>query len=183
MSFTNGMNGVAPSTPNTFEHGGHKYMSLKMNCFQQFHVIRKLGPLLARIGPSFMNAPAMVSDGVDPGPTNVLAEMLKMEAFGPMMEALSAMSEDDCNYVLEHCLGVTRRLQEPGGVWVTVFNMQAHRLQFEDIDLMAMMQITVRVLGDNLSNFSLGDEQNTAGPSTTQNGPSSTSPFPTVKII
>jgi hypothetical protein len=180
MSFaTSFANGLAPAS-NTFEVGKYKYMSVKMNCFQQFHVLRKLGPLLARIGPSFLMAPAPTTqdDGV---PSDIIAEMTRIEAMGPALEALSTMSEDDCNYVLEHCLSVTKRFQEPNA-WITVFNMQARRLQFEDIDLGTMIQITIKVLGDNLANFSLGGDQSFAAPSSTQKDPSNTSPLPTVKI-
>lgn len=172
----------ATTAPNEFEVGGFKYMAGKLNAFQQFHVLRKLGPVIAKIGPSFMMTPPAVTDNPDgsatvkPTGTSLFDNIAMM---GPVLEALSEMSETDCDFVLQRCLSVTKR--EVARSWVPVWNEQAKRLQFEDIDLSAMMQITIFVLGDSLAGFSQDGAPIFGVPSQQQNGRLSMSPLPTVK--
>lgn len=171
MSFS-GFNQATNSPSNEFEVGGHKYTSVKMDVFDQLHVLRKLGPMLARIGPAFIANTSTLANPMD---------ILNGAEIGPAIEALSTMPEADCNYVIEKCLAVTKRFQPPSS-WVTIFNVQARRLQFEDINLQSMLQITMRVLADNLANFSQGDAQNTVAPQSQQSDGLNMSPLPTVRI-
>lgn len=180
------MSGFA-SQPEQYEIGGVKFMSSKLNGFQQLHVIRKLGPIFAKIGPAFMMTPPAVTtnpDGTTTTAPNTMASLFdNIGVMGPALEALSEMSEADCNYVIERCLAVTKRYQETVG-WVNIWNEKAHRLQFEDIDnLDTMMTITIKVLGDNLTSFSFGGGlSSNAPPPSVQNGPLNSSNLQTVKI-
>lgn len=180
------MSGFA-SQPEQYEIAGVKYMSTKLNGFQQLHVLRKLGPVIAKIGPAFMMAPPAVTTNADGSTTTNPATMSSMfdniSIMGPALEALSEMSEADCNYVIERCLAVTKRYQDPGG-WVNIWNERAHRLQFDDIDnLNTMMSITMKVLGDSLTSFSFGGGLSFgAPPPPVQSAPPNSSSLPTVKI-
>lgn len=165
------MSATFGAQPDAYEVGGVKYISAKLTAMQQFHVLRKLGPVLAKIGPAFLTTPS--------ASTAVMSDIALM---GPALEALSEMSEADCDYVLHRCLAVTKRYQDPG-VWANIWNEPAKRLMFEDIDLSAMMQITVHVLGESLSGFSQGGLSNTAAaPGQVPNVQSNMSLLPTVKI-
>lgn len=116
-----------------FEVSGIQYRSGKMNARQQFHVARKLGPILAKIGPSNKSNLTMI------------------QLLEPAVDALAEMPEKDCDYVLNRCLAVVRR--QSGTGWARVFDEQSEKMLFEDIDLAAMIQIAMNVLGDNLGNF------------------------------
>lgn len=118
-----------------FSIGDNQYRSGRMNAFQQFHVARKLGPVLAKIGPAIMQA----------------SDQDWLARLEPLVEAMAAMPEEDCNYILTRCLAVVSRFQ--GAAWAQVWNEPAKRLMFEDIDMSVMIQIAIQVLGDNLSNF------------------------------
>ena len=167
-----------------YEIAGERYQSSKLNAFTQLHVLRKLGPVLAKIGPAFMmiatqprlvmNADGSVATNDDGSPRTVEPNILDdIGAIGPALEALSEMSEADCEYVLQRCLAVTRRFQL--GAWAPVFNEQAKRLMFEDMDLPTMLQIARQVLGDSLAGFSRGGAPNSDAPPSHQNAPSNSS--------
>jgi hypothetical protein len=175
------MSAKLSQTPSTFEVNGVKYASTKLNAFQQFHVLRKLGPVIAKLGPSFLMAAPQVVTHADGSttttPTNIFDDMTKM---APALEALSEMSESDCDFVLHRCLAVTKRFQEPNH-WVNIWHDQVKRLQFEDIDLATMMQITIHVLGESLAGFSPGVGTSFGAPLSAASGPSNSSPLPMVR--
>lgn len=154
-----------------FTVGDKQYRSGKLNAFEQFHIARKIAPILSKMGETKKDKDANAS----PGQAD-LAGLLS-----PMLDALAEMPEEDCNYVLYRCLGVVQRHQG-GSMWAPVWNPSAKRLQFEDIDMQVMIQITMNVLGDNLGNFlntpvpALGEQ---ASPEL--NTPQNLSPFPTTK--
>jgi hypothetical protein len=123
-----------------FDVNGVKYRSGKMNAFQQFHVTRKLGPILAKLGPSLVDKTK---------PDSSMLEMLE-----PVLDALAEMPETDCDYVLHRCLAVVQRAADrDANIWTPVWNEPAKKLMFNDIDMAAMIQISIQVLGDNLGNF------------------------------
>jgi hypothetical protein len=64
-------------------------------------------------------------------------------------ESLADMSEEDTNAIILPCLSVVAR--QNGKVWTPV--MSQNELMFDDIDLMSMLQIVGRVVGDSLGNF------------------------------
>lgn len=120
-----------------FEAGGHQYVSSKMNAFTQFHVARKLAPVVAEVLP-------ILSKGID-----LEKGITEIE---PVMQAIAKMEETDVNYVLFACLAVVRRVQKGGGS-VPIWNENARRLQFDDIEMPQMLQIAAYVLKDNLTSF------------------------------
>lgn len=120
-----------------FEVNGVKYKTQKMNAFDQLHVARKLAPVVGAIG----NISALAA-----GDASV---------FGSLVKAISDLPEEDCNVVLHKCLAaVSRGDTTPAGTtWAPIWNAQAKRLMFDDIDLIVMLQITGRVIQDSLSSF------------------------------
>jgi hypothetical protein len=132
-----------------FRIGDHQYRTRgKMNARAQFHVARRLAPLvsqLATLGP-LLQAATEGGDG------------LAVELFArPLTDALVKMTDTDCDYVLDHCLGLVQRLQGGNGsgqqVWSDIWNARASRMQFEDIELPEMLQIAVEVLQESIGGF------------------------------
>lgn len=108
------------------------YRTGRMTAKVQFHVVRRLLPLVSSIGE--------LSSEADTG------NVLKVLA-----EAVYKLSDDDCDYILERCLSVCHRKQ--GDNWVLVWNQQAKQPQFSDIDMPAMLQLTIATLQENLTSF------------------------------
>lgn len=64
-------------------------------------------------------------------------------------QSLSDLSDEDANAVIFPCLAVTARKHMKG--WVPV--MQGDQLAFDDMDMVDMLQIVGRVVGESLGNF------------------------------
>ena len=145
-----------------FKVGEHTYRAGKLNARQQFHVGRRISPLIGQmfaVGPVISGIAAArraMEDGDNVSEDDAEDTVRATEAMlVPFTRALAALSDADCDYVLDRCLGVVQRLTgtNGAGAWGDVFNARANRIMFEDIDLMQMMQITAEVLMDNLGGF------------------------------
>ncbi|GLQ96477.1 phage tail assembly chaperone [Dyella mobilis] len=112
-----------------FSVNGNNYISSALDAKRQFHLARRLGPILS---------------GIQGRPEN--------EMFPAIMEAVAAMSDEQCDYVLDTCMSVVKR-QQDGNTWAPVYNDRAHRMQFDDIDMGAMLQIARHVIQENLASF------------------------------
>lgn len=122
-----------------FVVNGETYRSAKMSAMKQFSVSRRLLPVLATL----KEIPAM-AEGAALDPTSFLE---------PMARAVAQMPDEDCTFVLAECLSVTQRKQSGDMGWVTVWNRTAGEPQMDDIDMLAMLNIAARVLGDNFQTF------------------------------
>lgn len=120
-----------------FPIGGNTYRAGKLDAFKQFHISRRLAPVLGGL--------AATAEGGQAGFAAFLV---------PITEAVAQMSDADCDYILQACLGVVQRQQ--GTAWAPVFNAGNKALMFDDIDLGAMMQIAVKVIEENLGGFFRG---------------------------
>lgn len=122
------------------ELAGNEYRIEKLDAFQQFHVSRKIAPLLPPMVPAMGALDSKL--GIEH-----LAGLLS-----PLMEEFANMPDDKAEYVVNTCLSVVRRRQ--GDKWMPVFVNGA--LMFHDIDLGLMMRLTYRVVLDSLGPFIQG---------------------------
>lgn len=116
-----------------FEIGGNTYRSGKMDTFKQFHVSRRLVPILGNVAVA-VGGEASFDDLVQ-----------------PLMHGIASMTDADCDFILEACLKVVQRQQ--GNAWSPVYAGTNQALMFDDIDMSAMLQIAGKVIQDNLSGF------------------------------
>lgn len=123
-----------------FQIGQHNYKAGKLNAFQQLHVARRLAPVLTGL-----------KDVLQGGLGRLKANPL--EAVVPLAEALSAMKDEDTNYIVTTCLGVVQRQQAQNLPWASVTTPQGDLL-FDDIDMLVMVQIVWRVLEGSVMGFS-----------------------------
>jgi len=116
----------------TVEVNGHSYRIGKMPAKEQFHVMRRLGPAIMGFLASGVNGGGMAG------------------AMGPILDHLSKMSDEDSDYVLDHCLSVVQRAQ--GNDWAKV-RAPNGALLFNDIELPQLLNLTRAVLTENLRGF------------------------------
>lgn len=130
---------------------GQNYRIGKLNALTQFHVVRRLGPVLATMGVSM----GMLKQGLN------LTQESFLELLGPITGVLAQMSNEDTDYIIFTCLSAVSRQQGDTGFAPVA---TANRLMFEDIDLPAMLRLVVEVLKASLGNFlmELPGETNTA---------------------
>lgn len=112
-----------------FTIDGVQYRSGKMAARTQVHVLRRMGKM---IDPLFR----LMGGGV--------ANEEALSAFG---EAIGALSDDEVDYVMDHCLGTMQRKQ--GEVWSKVMTSDGKTCMFQDMDAAVQLQALAHVLRDN----------------------------------
>lgn len=112
----------------------------KLNALAQFHVLRRLAPVIASVG---LSIPAL--------------QAMKGEDFtvllGPVSEILAKMPDEEADYVLFTCLAVVSREQD-GGRYAAI--TAGKKLMFEDIDMVLMLRLVVEVIKFNYGGFLKG---------------------------
>lgn len=126
----------------TTDINGQTYRLGKLGALPQFHISRRLSPLLAVAGTSLAGLKLSLDTDV-----SEFASILE-----PVTEIIAKMPEEDVNYILFTCLNVVARKQ--GEQWAPI--TRTGQLMFEDIDMPTMLQIVFGVLKNNLGNFMKG---------------------------
>jgi hypothetical protein len=121
---------------------GNEYRLEKLDAVKQFHVARRLAPVLMALG----GAAGAVLSGGSLTDSDILAKL------GPLAEVLAQMSDADSEYVLNVCLVAAKR-KTPGGY--SIIRIPSGAFMFDDIDMPVMLQLVFAVLRENLGNFIL----------------------------
>lgn len=129
-----------------FELNGQTYRMGKLNAFAQFHVSRRIAPIIPTLVPVFMK---LSKDGSLTDDLGSLAEVL-----GPFADGIAAMTDEASEYVIGNCLSVIQR--QNGSLWAPVWNAQNRVCMFDDIELITMIQLVVRVIQQSLGPFMAG---------------------------
>jgi hypothetical protein len=138
---------------NEFQIGTASYRKSKLNAFEQFHCLRRIGPIIGAL------TKALNDEGA--GGDNRLQVVV-----GPVLAALSTIADADLNFVITTCLKHVAR-QQPGGTWAPVM-AGAGNLMFDDIDMQAMLQIVWNVLEEDLASFFGGLASSSIAPGASQ---------------
>ena len=137
------------------EIGGNAYRINSMSAMTQFHVMRKLGPVLPGIVPVLAQAAAALpqADGQEDGSAMTTVDGVAAIAMvaSPLLDGLAAMADADAEYVINHCLSAVMRRDPGGKSWNAVSRDGV--TMFDDIDLMTSMQIVWAVLRENYTSF------------------------------
>lgn len=143
-----------------FEINGVEFRSGKLDTFKQLHVSRKIAPLVPKVLPAF----AAITRRRKADGESIDAENLGLiaEAMQPVADVLAEMSDADVEFILSNCLSVVQRKQ--GKDWQPIWRNGA--IMFDDIELPLMIQITLKVIWDNLGGFIQGllAKQTTSSP-------------------
>lgn len=124
--------------------GAHGYQIGTLSAMQQFHVVRKLAPVLAGVADAMKFANALRGGG-----SSDMASDLA--SFDKIAAAVSGMSDRDSEYVIKICLNVCRRQVEGSGLARLV--TADGTMTYADMKLTDMLQLTWRVLQSSLSDF------------------------------
>lgn len=127
----------------------------RLNALDQFHVSRKIAPIVPKLIP-------IISEVAKGGLSKVLESIeddenidlndidLKeldglSDALSPLMDALAEMSEEDTNFVIHKTLSVVLR---NGAVMC-----RGQSIMFDDLDMMQILPLVIAVIRKNLGNF------------------------------
>lgn len=130
-----------------FSIGGKDFKLSKLDAFKQFHLVRRLAPLLGEMIPA-LAAMAKKQKGA-PQSEEANLEQIAMIAT-PLMNGLSKLSDADADKVLFGLLSAVEMKQEAGN-WAKVATDSA--LMFSNLELPVMLQAAGRAFMYNLSGF------------------------------
>lgn len=122
------------------ELNGNTYRLRKLDAFGQFHVSRKIAPIIPTLIPMFLK---ISRSGVS----------LDMEEFGelfqPFADGIASMPDEAAEYIMSTCLGAVQR--QTSGAWANVWSSAG--CMFDDMDLSVLMQLCFRVIKESLGPF------------------------------
>ena len=141
---------------------GHRYSIGKLSAKQQFHVSRRIAPIVPTLIPVLVRL-AAGGRGITEDPGG-MADVLQ-----PLADGLAAMKDEDADYVLDTCMQAVQRRQEHG--WTAIWSAGQRVPMFQDIDLSVMLPLALRVIVGSLGPFIQGLlTSQTGSPEATQAG-------------
>lgn len=129
-----------------FEINGLNYRAEKLDAFKQFHLSRKIAPVIPPLIPIFMK---LSQEGSLSQDLSAIADVLE-----PFATALSEMNDQAAEYVIGTALSVVKR--QNGSLWTPVWNSSINACAFDDMDMGVMLKIVFKVVQDNLGPFIQG---------------------------
>lgn len=133
----------------TIEIGTDVYRVGALTPMQQFHVFRRLAPLIASVQNEIsdaVSAPSTLADGADE--TQVKDEF-GQRVMHVIARVISTLGDTDVEYIVNTCLAVVSRKQ--GDRFAPV--VAGNRLVFADIDMATMLRLTSTTIQENLGGF------------------------------
>ncbi|MCA7948403.1 phage tail assembly chaperone [Burkholderia vietnamiensis] len=160
---------------------GVRYAIGKLSAMQQFHVSRRIAPIIPPMIPVLMKFYAELeqadvareqaranatlaalaeckgpSEAADAPAADKSRELLSMvDAIAPVLQpfadALAGLKDEDAEYVFGTCLSVVERWQSTS--WAKVWNIAHKTSMFDDIGIDVMLPLVVRVVVANLGPF------------------------------
>ena len=135
------------------EIGGQSYTIGRLNALDQFHVSRKIAPIIPTIMPIIAEiAKGDLAKTLESIDENEPAELDSLSPLGkalePFMEAFAKMPEEDANYVIHKCLSMVKR----NGAVVC----RGQSIMFDDLDMDQILPLIIAVIRVSLSNFIQG---------------------------
>lgn len=130
-----------------FSVGTKDFKLCKIDAFKQFHIVRRIAPILSELLPSLAGAQKIATQ-------KDLSESEKFEEFAkiaaPFMAGLSKLSDEDSNRVLFGLLSSVEVKQESGN-WAKVSTDSM--LMMQDLELPVLLQIAGKAFMFNLAGF------------------------------
>jgi hypothetical protein len=127
-----------------FESDGHQYRISKLSALQQFHLSRKIAPLIPPLIPVFLQFSQEEKDA------GAIVNLLQ-----PFADGLAAMPDDAAESVLMVCMSALKRKADVGDLFVPVWNGRV--AMFADLnDVSKVFPLAMRVIQDSLGPFIQG---------------------------
>lgn len=135
-----------------FTVNGQNYRTSKLDAMRQFHLSRKIAPIIPTLIPVFAKLAKGEAEQNDTPLSNDIEKLAPL--FEPFAQAIAGMSDEMAEYVMGTCLSVVSRQQ--GTTWSPAWSVQQQVAMFDDIDAGAMVQICAYVVRESLGPFLAG---------------------------
>ncbi len=129
-----------------FEFMGKSYRLGTMDCFEQFHVSRKLAPIIASMGGEMFKLLSGKGD------TKKLSKVDWMLLAGPMADVLAQMSNEESEYILRTCLKYIKRKED--SAWAPIM-LSTGQMMYADLKMTHMLRLVFEMLVHNFGDFFL----------------------------
>ncbi len=116
-----------------FETEGRTYRVNKIDARSQFHIVRRLAPVLGQVAPAIQGGKG------------------GMDALPALADAIAKLSDDDADYVLFGLLKVVNRKQDQGLGWGPVCTGTS--IMYDDITMPTMLKLAWEAMSFNMSGF------------------------------
>lgn len=135
---------------------GHTYQVGKLNALQQFHVARRIAPIIPHLMPAYLKLRVVLAerekDEDKKAPLRESDILQFVELLQPLADALAAMKDEDAEKIFVTCLSVVQR--RVGSEWISVYNVPAKQCVYSDLnDLSKQLPMIVQVLKATLGPF------------------------------
>lgn len=120
-----------------FEINDKTYRVSKLNAKKQFHIVRRLSPVLGTLA-------AALDDDIK-----------GLEAIPSIANAISTLSDNDADYCIFNLLSVIKRKQDKGLGWGPI-TTTGDQIMYDDITLQVMMRLVWKSLYFNFHDFFQG---------------------------
>lgn len=132
-----------------FELNGRKFKMSKIDALKQFHVARRISPILADILPA-MKSLQSVGGNFESLPNDEKLDKIA-SVIGPFIKGFAQLSDKDAEMVLFNLLQAVEVQQLPTKNWAKIANDTM--IMMQDLDLSILMQVAGRAFMFNLSSF------------------------------
>lgn len=141
-----------------FEIAGHKYRTEQLSAFKQFHVNRRLLPLIPPLAPLFLRI-AEDARKEGKGTKEALKDMgalvTLLESAQPFADALATLPDESAEYIIDVCMSSV--LRHDGTGWHKAWNSNGKIAMYPELhDIGTLLQVVVRVIVANLGPFISG---------------------------
>jgi hypothetical protein len=131
----------------SFEAGGKKFKLNKINAFDQFHIAKKLSPVLGELFPVLGKMSGMTKEKLeDP---KFLEE--KLGDFSPVLAAFSKLPDEDADRILIGLCSAVEMHQPEFNSWARV--AKSGQMMIQDLELPTLLNIAGRAFAYNVSSF------------------------------
>lgn len=131
-----------------FEINDLKFRAEKLDTFKQLHVSRKVGPILPKLLPVFVQFTKSAKDGAPADDLTAIAAAVE-----PLTQVLADMPDSDFEYVVNTCLSVVQVNQANN--WAPVLAPNG-AMMFDAVDLGVTVQLVAKVIWHSLGPFLSG---------------------------
>lgn len=126
----------------TIEVAGLQVKVSRIPAIKQYHIVRRLAPIMADLVPLATKFQGMSDDDLKKD---------QSEAIAPILNGIGKMSDKDSEYVLFSLLEACEIHQKEFGSWAKV--VQGGVLQFQDLPLPTLFQVAAQAFRVNLTGF------------------------------
>lgn len=131
-------------TETQFTFHGVTYLVGNINGVEQFHLFRRLAPMVATMGVQMFQ----LLSGKQAAQEMSKTDWMLLAA--PLVGEMAKMPQEDVDYIIQNSLKVVRRRE--GDAWAPLLNVQG-QLMFQNLGMVAMLRIILEVLRHNLDDF------------------------------